>query len=323
MSLDIWPPVPAAELKVKEAETQARELQWITNETVRVCRDLKHGLEDCYALLAPIDPGSTLAVSTPRNERVKGTITRVGTRIVKASIALRLATMPPMTLTLSPSTAIHLHALDALHTHLTQSLDLLSVLLSRDTPPDPDSLAQTLTLLSESLSESAELLKGSNLGPMSYPSWQLCSCPPDQFSPPLGPNVSVYLNLQDSCVVLSIRALEPVHAPVHLGTRLGLAIGTVRRLEHDEMDTVFAWDPAGCDTADSKRDSARHTPVSTPNHRASNLEEVYVREKVRVESPDPSLISLYSKLGFLSHMLAQARRNLAAVMGTDLEEEKV
>lgn len=64
-------------------DLKARELRWITDETVRICKDLKHGLEDCYALLAPIDPGSTLVVSTPRNEKVKGTITRVGTRIVK------------------------------------------------------------------------------------------------------------------------------------------------------------------------------------------------------------------------------------------------
>lgn len=60
-----------------------RELAWIVEETLQICRDLKHGLEDCYALLAPIDPGSTLVMSTPRNEKVKGTITRVGTRIVK------------------------------------------------------------------------------------------------------------------------------------------------------------------------------------------------------------------------------------------------
>ena len=60
-----------------------RELDWIVEETLEICRDLKHGLEDCYALLAPIDPGSTLVMSTPRNEKVKGTITRVGTRIVK------------------------------------------------------------------------------------------------------------------------------------------------------------------------------------------------------------------------------------------------
>lgn len=62
---------------------QNRETSWFLNELVEVCRELKHGLEDCYALLAPVDPGSTLVMSTPRNERVKGTITRIGTRIVK------------------------------------------------------------------------------------------------------------------------------------------------------------------------------------------------------------------------------------------------
>ena len=60
-----------------------RELAWIVERTLEICEELKHGLEDCYALLAPVDPGSTLVMSTPRNERVKGTITRVGTRIVK------------------------------------------------------------------------------------------------------------------------------------------------------------------------------------------------------------------------------------------------
>jgi hypothetical protein len=64
-------------------DSKERELAWIAGETVQVCEYLKRGLEDCYALLAPIDPGSTLVMSTPRNEKVKGTITRVGTRIVK------------------------------------------------------------------------------------------------------------------------------------------------------------------------------------------------------------------------------------------------
>jgi len=62
---------------------QDNELQWFIAETIQKCQELKHGLEDCYALLAPIDPGSTLVMSTSRSERVKGTITRVGTRIVK------------------------------------------------------------------------------------------------------------------------------------------------------------------------------------------------------------------------------------------------
>ena len=44
---------------------------------------LKSGLEECIALLAPVEPGSTLVVSSMRSESVKGFITRVGTRIVK------------------------------------------------------------------------------------------------------------------------------------------------------------------------------------------------------------------------------------------------
>jgi hypothetical protein len=60
-----------------------RELEWLLDELHATLKNLKNGLEDCYALLAPIDPGSTLVVSTHRNEAVKGHVTRVGTRIVK------------------------------------------------------------------------------------------------------------------------------------------------------------------------------------------------------------------------------------------------
>lgn len=67
----------------RAATSQARELEWILEETREFMKDLKHGLQDCYALLAPIDPGSTLVLTTPRAEKVKGHITRVGTRIVK------------------------------------------------------------------------------------------------------------------------------------------------------------------------------------------------------------------------------------------------
>lgn len=301
-------------------DIKAAELQWITAETVTVLSDLKHGLEDCYALLAPIDPGSTLVMSTSRSEKVKGTITRVGTRIVKGTLSLQLRMLPQQTLALSQSHAIHIHALDQVHTHLTESLDLLSLTLGdvQTKAPDADSLAQTLTLLADSLASSAALLKGPPLN-QSDATWQTSSCPPEQFIPALPPQISVHITLQDSCVVLWLRALEPVHAPVHFGMKLGLAIGTVRRLEHDEMDIVFKYNPAGWEGADSKMSGARHSPDSMKqaSREQKAMEEVYVREKVRVESADPSLISLYSKLGYLSHMLGQARRNLAAVMGAE------
>ncbi|KAG5744948.1 hypothetical protein H9Q72_007918 [Fusarium xylarioides] len=317
MSIAIWPPVSPAELRLKASETQARELDWIVDETLEVCRDLKHGLEDCYALLAPIDPGSTLVMSTPRNEKVKGTLTRVGTRIVKGTIHLQLRTIPPQTMSLSQSKAIHIQGLDALHGYLNQSIDLLTITLSK--PQDASSLASTLSILADSLSDSSAILKGPPLTD-SDPAWQMCSCSPDQFVPSIGPNISFYLGLQESCIILWLRALEPVHAHVHFGTKLGLAFGTVRRLEHDEMDTVFRYNSQGSNIGGSKRGSARHTPEpgsSAAEVDSNDIQEVYVREKVRVESADPSLISIQSKLSYLSHMLGQARRNIAEVLSVD------
>lgn len=179
-------------------------------------------------------------------------------------------------------------------------------------------MASTLALLADSICDSLAILKGPPLTE-SDPGWKNCSCPAYHFSPPLGPNLSFYIGLQESCIVLWLRVLEPVDAPVHFGMKLGLAIGTYRRLEHDEMDTVFKYNTKGADMASSRRGSARHTPEprSLAGEGEKVLQEVYVREKVRVESADPSLISIQSKLGFLSHMLGQARRNLAAVMGAD------
>lgn len=63
--------------------SQQRELEWLLNELRETLEVLKSGLEECYALLAPVEPGSTLVVSTPRAEIVKGHVTRVGTKIVK------------------------------------------------------------------------------------------------------------------------------------------------------------------------------------------------------------------------------------------------
>ncbi|RDA84865.1 hypothetical protein CP532_2092 [Ophiocordyceps camponoti-leonardi (nom. inval.)] len=323
LSSDLWPPVSPEELKIEKAEALKRELVWITEETIKACHQLKHGLDDCYALIAPIDPGSTLVMSTPRNEKVKGTMTRVGSRLVKgvrplglsflvvSSLNLQLRTTPAITVALSPTSPIHVYALDDLHTHLSQSIDLLSLTLARDPPHDPPSVASTLALISDSLAESMALLKGT---PLNQPdsSWQTSSCPPHHFSPPLPPNLSFHVGLQDSSIVLVLRTLEPADAPVHLGTKLGLAIGTVRRIEHDEMDQVFRYHPSGDGTAEPKRGGARRNV--DPATSGSRGQDVYVREKVRVESADPSLISLQSKLGYLNNMLCQTRRNLATVM---------
>ncbi|KAH6647108.1 RAVE subunit 2/Rogdi [Truncatella angustata] len=335
MSVEIWPPITPEQLKIEEDATLARELTWLLSELQSTLKTLKSSLEETYALLAPIDPGSTLVVSTPRHEAVKGHVTRVGTRLVKGTIHLRLKTIPHQGLTLDASNPIHIPELITLNTLLTQSVDILSFIVSESTNgrSDPKFLSSQLRLLSEYLAESLSLIKGPQLteqSPEVDTLWTSSSVPPSCFTPPLPPNLSFYITLQDASLVLYIRALESADAPVNFGTKFALAIGTARRLEHDEADRVFAYCPEGAD---------EQPPITASGSIRGNLHrtrsggrgggmgkgrgtetQVYVREKVRVESADPSLMSLSAKLGALGHTLLLARRNLAVVIGEDLPE---
>jgi hypothetical protein len=100
MSTSVWPHKGAEALGKEEAASavrvplhldtkrssnvsQARELSWLLDSLQEILTSLKSGLEECYALLAPIEPGSTLVMSSPRSESIKGHVTRVGARIVK------------------------------------------------------------------------------------------------------------------------------------------------------------------------------------------------------------------------------------------------
>ncbi|KLU83040.1 hypothetical protein MAPG_02107 [Magnaporthiopsis poae ATCC 64411] len=213
-----------------------RELEWLLDELHATLKNLKHGLEDCYALLAPIDPGSTLVVSTPRNEAVKGHITRVGTRIVKGTLSLRLRTIPPQTLSLDPDHPIHLAPLTHLHGLLTDALDVLTQTLAHLPEPAPPRTSDSQSTRTDD--------DGYNY--YDYP---------------------------------TARSPNPGAAAFLLGG-------------------------GGNGGSGAKKGPA----------------QVYVREKIRVESADPSLLSLSAKLGALSNTLGIARRNLAAVMGEEMEE---
>ncbi|KAK3988448.1 RAVE subunit 2/Rogdi [Cladorrhinum sp. PSN332] len=340
MSVEIWPRIEPEQLKVAVDASEKRELDWLVQELQETLTNLKDGLEHCYALLAPIDPGCTLVLSTPRNEIVKGTITRIGTRIVKGTIHLRLRTLPHQTITINPDNPIHLQPLTTLHSLLTHSIDLLTLTLSYTSSSQATApfLSAQLRLLSQSLSESISLLKGpgTNINnnnpsapPTTDPSWTSRSASPSHFIPPLPTisptqqqSLSFFLTIQESSIILYLRTLEPANAPVHFSTKLALAIGTARRLEHDEADRVFGYNTS---TSTPPPHQQQHTsdqsefpplgPVLSGTRTKRKEIDVYVREKVRVESADPALLSLTAKLTALGHTLALARRNLAAVMG--------
>lgn len=117
--------------------------------------------------------------------------------------------------------------------------------------------------------------------------WNLSPIPASTFHPNLPPNLSITLTPSSSTLILTVRVLEPADQQPNLGSRLALAIGAQRRIEHDEMDAVV-------------------------NYRGK---EVRVREKVRVRSSvDPELLVLGAKLGSLERILGGMRGCLGVVM---------
>lgn len=286
-----------------------------------------------------------------------------------------MRTLPQQTLTIRPDHPIHLPALTSLHGLLTHAIDLLKLTLSYSYPsatattplphdlPPPQFLSAQLRLLAQSLSEASALLKGPPLT-VPDPSWTTRSVSPSHFAEPhtstsgggannnQPPPLSFHLGIQDSSLVLWLRSLEPADAPLNFGTKLALAIGTARRLEHDESERVFGYCCSGDDhhhygparegredlagsSAGGGRGGGGAGPGARPGSSLGSPPggavplsgtrqksvDVYVREKVRVESADPSLLSLSAKLSALGHTLALARRNLAAVMGEEIEME--
>ncbi|KAI0458194.1 RAVE subunit 2/Rogdi [Xylaria acuta] len=374
MSVEIWPPIAPEQLKIEEDATQARELTWLLNSLQATLLSLKHGLEECYALLAPIDPGSTLVLSTPRAELLKGHVTRVGARIVKGTIHTKLRTTAPSTISINPAHPILLAPLVTLNTLLTQAVDLASLCVTEverkgqsDYPTTAAFLSSQLRLLAQGIDEASAILKGSPTNITEFKSvqppptahtsrpstavtdasivatsssiaesdWTQYSAASSSFTPPLSHVLSFHVTIQDACLVLHLRALEPADAPVNLGIKLALAIGTARRLEHDEAEKVFTYRRHESDTSIPQMGSGQSQFYPTRGLRGSagkngglgsdyggggEVEKVYVREKIRVESADPCLLSMSTKLSALSNSLNLARRNLAAVMAEDFGE---
>ncbi|KKA28814.1 hypothetical protein TD95_002832, partial [Thielaviopsis punctulata] len=304
---------------------QKRELDWIIGEIRDSLQDLKHSVEDCYALLAPIEPGSTLVMSTPRNEQVKGTVTRVGSRIVKGNLHIQMHTQQAHVLHISPTKPIHIEPLMTIQQCLNNAINLLTLTL--DDSSTPETLSAQLRVLTELMFNALSNLSGS-APPSTTPSinstivpasasWTYMSAAANSFEPPLPSSLSVHFSLQDSCIVLWLRALEPVDAPVFFGTKIGLAIGTVRRLEHDEMDRPFKY-------TYNREELPRKVLVGLERQQpllsGSKPMEVYVREKVRVESADPNLMSLQAKLTSLHHTMIDLQQNLSVVMGSECQD---
>lgn len=99
----------------------------------------------------------------------------------------------------------------------------------------------------------------------------------------------------DAALVLEVRTLEPQQPEqksltgFSIRDSLAVALGGARTPHHDEADRAFKY----------------------------RGQDVRVKEKIRVESQDPALISASAKLNALEHSIMLSRKAVNIVMGRD------
>jgi len=177
---------------------------------------------------------------------------------------------------------------------LNQALDIIDISAWTGDPHNGSFIAGQLKLLADTLDEARQTLKGGE--EVAGGRWWESSPNETTFSPPLPHNLSFHLSIADAALVLHVRTVAPPSAPelsltgLSIRTRLGLS---TRPPAHDELDQIFRY----------------------------RGEEVTVKEKVRVESQDPSLMAVMAKLSALGHAVAGWRLRVGVVMGEDVEAE--
>ena len=290
MSTILWPPIAATDRRKEEDAAVARELQCLLVALQQTSLPSLHaGLEDCAQLLAPDPPGTTLVLSSLRSEALKGFVTRIGTRLVKAEITLRLPSRPPHRLALSAlptAPTIVLHQLTRARTQVNACLDVVDATRWTGDATDPAFVAGQLRLLHDDVRDARDALQG---GDSPSPWHQDAPVPSEAFHPPLPDPLAVHLSVSDAALLLTVRTLEPADPPgttTLLRERLATAWTGPRPPAHDEAHETFTY----------------------------NGSAVRVRDKVRVESQDPSLMAAMAKLAALERTVALSRNALDVVM---------
>lgn len=318
MSTLVWPPISPDQLVREEQATLARELEWLLASFQDTLQSLKSGLEECAELLAPKDPGSTLVLSSLRSENLKGFITRVGARIVKGEVHLRLPSLPSpkgqtsyklSVSTLPTAPTLVLEQLTTARTLINACLDVVDATRWTGDSTNANFISGQIRLLHDNIQEAKSALRGWS---ERQKAWHEAPVDVNAFNPPLPASVSFHLSVSEAAVLLNVRTLEaaypntgtntplsftgggstPSYSGLSLRERLTTALGGARPVFHDEAHEVFMY----------------------------KGQEVRVRDKVRVESQDPSLMAAMAKLGALERNVALSKRALDIVMGKESEQ---
>ncbi|KAL8925840.1 MAG: hypothetical protein Q9172_002044 [Xanthocarpia lactea] len=294
---------------------KAAELEWLLEALQEALPSLKSGLEECLALFTPQEPGTTLALSTHRSETVKGFVTRVGTRVVKGDIQIRLASLPaPRSLPSYPLRIVSplpLPQLSALLALLNQALDIIDISIWTGDPKNGSFISGQLRLLGEIINEAKAIMQGGE--EVVGGKWWEDDFNGDEtdLNLPLSLTLSSHVTLTSTSLLLTIRILVPspsASAPNTNGTSTpssssgppvtGLSLRT-------RLTQILA-------------------PMPTPTHDEAYKtffyrgNEVKVRDKVRVEAQDPSLMAVGAKLSAVGREVDGWRGRVAIVMGEEM-----
>ncbi|KAI4261339.1 MAG: hypothetical protein L6R42_003464 [Xanthoria sp. 1 TBL-2021] len=285
MSAQVWPPISYERLIKEEEDSLAAELEWLLEALQEALPSLKSGLEECLALLTPQEPGTTLALSTHRSEIIKGFVTRVGTRIVKG--------------------------LSALLSFLNQALDIIDISTWTGDPKNGSFISGQLRLLGDIINEAKVIMIGGE--EVVGGKWWEDDFNGDEtdLNLPLYPTLSPHITLTPSSLLLTIRTLVPSPSAsaastngtstpsstsgpsltgLSLRTRLTQILAPMPAPTHDEADRTFLYRGV----------------------------EVKVRDKVRVEAQDPSLMAVGAKLSAVGREVEGWRGRMAIVMGEEM-----
>ncbi|QIW99207.1 hypothetical protein AMS68_004725 [Peltaster fructicola] len=307
MSTLVWPAPADTSLDAAIESTQRRELEWLLTSLQETLRSLKAGLEETAALLAPTEPGVTLVVSSLRSEALKGFVTRVGTRIVKGDITLRLPSLVPprgqqavrASVSQQPAaTPIVLEQLATTRTLINSCLDVVDATQWTGDSTNANFISGQLRLLHENVQEARNALRGWN---DKQKSWPQDSYDFNVFESGLPKNVSFHFFISEAALILIVRTIEladPNEAAnasftgFSLRERFTTALGGPRTVSHDEMTETFSY----------------------------RGQEVRVKDKVRIDSQDPNLMAALAKLGALERSVTISRKALDVVMGREYDD---
>jgi hypothetical protein len=293
MAAALYPPRVEEDILKAEEESGVRELAWLLDTLQETVDNVRSGLRECSNLLAS-STGSTLVLSSPRSESLKGYATRVANKVIKSDMQVKMYGLPNTKgfachkLSLdSKGKGIVLEQLADVGNHVAEGLDIVNGGMG---------VAEKLGGAMRSVRAARDALRGTQahrLFPYHAMDHRI-------FDPPLHPHLALDVYISEAALIVELRTLEPLTPPEHRGPAFVLP----------SLESPFGF---------RERFAAAVGLGGGGNGvGAANQDQIYsyrggdvrVKERVRVESQDPSLMAIWAKLGGLEHALELVIKSL-------------